>query len=517
MEREVAIKVILEVALQLPEMKSRFYREARTAGKLTHDNITIIHDVGEDDGRPYIVMEYLPGRDLRSILEKREPLSLFQKLDFAEQIARGLAYSHSKDIVHRDVKPANIRIVDERKVKIMDFGIAKPMSSNLTATGAVIGTPYYMSPEQIQGKKVDRRTDIFSFGVLFYELLTYRKPFSGDEPTSVMYKIVHEDPEHLEELERAYPPKLRQVVMGCLRKDPAQRYQSLDEVADELENIIGELRSVDRKKLEEQRRKIEKILVDARGFLGKHRYKEAHEAVAKAVAIDPQNSQVLKALDEIKKAEEEEKRRARILEQITAARRLLTAKKYDAAIAAARAVLASAPEQHDALQIIKAANDAIAAASTPYAPTVVTDQIPQEETVVVGLPERPRPAVARKSRRFTPVWLAVSIGGILCIVGIGYRLLIYTPSPSTGYVSLNILPWAEISQITLQGGADVALKEKPVTPCRLSLPEGTYDIHLTNPSLQKSLVLTVSIKKDENQEIRKRMPGFEQDKLLPVF
>ncbi|MCK5573797.1 MAG: serine/threonine protein kinase, partial [Bacteroidetes bacterium] len=218
MDREVAIKVILEIAMEVPEIKARFYREARTAGKLNHENITIVHDVGEDNGKPFIVMEYLPGEDLRTLEETNYPLTLLQKLEIALNVSRGLAFSHSRDIIHRDIKPANIRITDDGKVKIMDFGIARPGSSSLTSTGTLIGTPYYMSPEQIQGRKVDRRSDIFSFGVLLYELLTYKKPFTGNEPTAVMYKIVHEEPENTADLDNVCPPALRDIISRILEK-----------------------------------------------------------------------------------------------------------------------------------------------------------------------------------------------------------------------------------------------------------------------------------------------------------
>ncbi len=242
MEREVAVKIILDLALDVPEIKERFYREARTAGKLSHENITIIHDVSEENGRPFIVMEYLTGSDLRTLLERRAPMSATQKLDTALQICRGLAHAHSKDIVHRDVKPANIRILDDGRVKIMDFGIARLGSSALTATGAVMGTPYYMSPEQIQGKKVDRRSDIFSCGVLLFELFTSEKPFRGEEPTSVMYKIVHEEPEGIERLPCLVSGELSAVVSRMLCKDPAARYQNLDEVVGDLEAAKDRLR-----------------------------------------------------------------------------------------------------------------------------------------------------------------------------------------------------------------------------------------------------------------------------------
>ncbi len=241
MERDVAIKIILEFALDVPEIKERFYREARTAGKLSHENITIVHDVGEDSGRPFIVMEYLSGEDLRGLLERHVPMTVGQKLDYALQICRGLAYAHANEVVHRDVKPANIRILGNGRVKIMDFGIARLGSSALTSTGAIMGTPYYMSPEQIQGKKVDRRADIFSCGVLLFELFTSQKPFRGEEPTSVMFKIVHEEPEGLDELQRVYPRELAAILAMMLTKDPAGRYQHLDDVVRDLEGVQTKL------------------------------------------------------------------------------------------------------------------------------------------------------------------------------------------------------------------------------------------------------------------------------------
>jgi eukaryotic-like serine/threonine-protein kinase len=247
MDREVALKVILDLALDVPEIKERFYREARTAGKLSHENITIVHDVGEDNGRPFIVMEYLTGADLRTLLERQEPMSAMQKLDIAVQICRGLAFSHANDVVHRDVKPANIRILNDGRVKIMDFGIARLGSSALTSTGAVMGTPYYMSPEQIQGKRVDRRADIFSCGVLLFELFTSQKPFRGEEPTSVMYKIVHEEPEGIDQLPRLYPEELSAILGRMLIKDPATRYQQLDDVVRELEIAREHLRIAEQK------------------------------------------------------------------------------------------------------------------------------------------------------------------------------------------------------------------------------------------------------------------------------
>jgi len=242
MEREVAIKVVSDVMMAKPEMKDRFLREARTAGKLSHENITIVHDVGEDAGKPFIVMEYLGGDDLGLLIESESPLAVRDKLACAIQICRGLAFLHERGFVHRDIKPANIRVVSG-KVKIMDFGIARTASSELTKSGAIIGTPFYMSPEQIRGQKVDKRSDIFSFGVLLYELISGEKPFTGDEPTTVMYKIVHEDPPWSGGTMISGRTPLRDVLMKLLAKNPDERYSDLSETARDLERILASVKS----------------------------------------------------------------------------------------------------------------------------------------------------------------------------------------------------------------------------------------------------------------------------------
>ena len=179
--RDVAIKVIHKQALGAPDIKKRFYREARSAGRLAHENITVIYDIDEADGAPFLVMEYLDGEDLRTRLDRGRALSNDEKLSIAIQIARGLHYAHEQGIIHRDIKPANIRILPNGRVKIMDFGIARIQNETqaLTQTNLSLGTPRYMSPEQIKGEELDRRSDLFSYGVLIYELFTGQNPFMG--------------------------------------------------------------------------------------------------------------------------------------------------------------------------------------------------------------------------------------------------------------------------------------------------------------------------------------------------
>jgi serine/threonine-protein kinase len=230
--RLVAIKTIKnsqsgEDDSESREFRERFVREAQTAGILSHPNIVTIHDIGEDTDShaSFIAMEYIEGRNLKSLMTEKQKFSWDEIADLIAQIAEALDYAHRKGIIHRDIKPANIILTTDSKVKITDFGIAKVASSNLTTTGQFLGTPNYMSPEQVSGAPVDGRSDIFSLGVVLYELLTNRKPFQGDNLTAISYKIVHEDFTPPADLSPDIPPEFNPIVARAMAKDPWNRYQ----------------------------------------------------------------------------------------------------------------------------------------------------------------------------------------------------------------------------------------------------------------------------------------------------
>ena len=223
------------------EFQQRFVREAQAAGILNHPSIVTVHDIGQDDpsGTSFIAMEYVEGNNLKEILAQGRPLSFDEIGDIIAQVADALDFAHSKGIVHRDVKPANIILVDGNRAKITDFGIAKIASGgNLTTTGQFLGTPNYMAPEQIRGAPVDGRTDIFSLGICLYECLTRRKPFGGDSLTSISYKIVHEPFPPLHEINPQIPDGYDDVVALALAKDPAKRYQRGREFASALRAVV---------------------------------------------------------------------------------------------------------------------------------------------------------------------------------------------------------------------------------------------------------------------------------------
>ena len=223
------------------EFQQRFAREAQAAGNLNHPSIVTVHDIGQDEpsGVSFIAMEYVEGQNLKEVLAQGRPLSFEQAADIIAQVAEGLDFAHAKGIVHRDVKPANIILLEGNRAKITDFGIAKITSgANLTTTGQFLGTPNYMAPEQIKGTPVDGRSDIFSLGICLYECLTHRKPFGGDSLTSISYKIVHEPFPPLHDVNPIIPEGFVDVVSSCLAKDPSKRYQRGKDMANALRAVI---------------------------------------------------------------------------------------------------------------------------------------------------------------------------------------------------------------------------------------------------------------------------------------
>jgi tRNA A-37 threonylcarbamoyl transferase component Bud32 len=236
--RRVAIKTISANIVADEEARARFFREAQAAGRLSHHNLITIYDIGEADGSPYIVMEYLDGADLsRTIRGGR--LSYDRKLQIMIDVCEGLAYAHGRDIVHRDIKPANIFITTHGQLKILDFGLARGTLSEVTQTGRIVGTPNYMAPEQIRGDEVDHRADIFAAGVVFYELLSGRKAFEGDSVATTMYKVLESHPQPVHLLDSALPPALSLVVERALAKEKTARYQTSSELLDALLQVRG--------------------------------------------------------------------------------------------------------------------------------------------------------------------------------------------------------------------------------------------------------------------------------------
>ena len=242
--RVVALKMLSADLGAEEELHQRFQREAEAIGRLSHPNIVTVYDVGEAAGQLYMAMELLEGDDLRSLIEKRTAIAPADRVRILVQICAGLAYAHSRGVVHRDIKPANILVGSDGRVKILDFGLARVSArSTITRRGVILGTPDYMAPEQAMGKGVDRRSDVFSAGAVFYEFLTLEKPFKGKTLHAVLYQIISEDPEPVLTVNPEVPVRLASIVHRMLRKDPEARYETMDQVGGDLSEIHLALRS----------------------------------------------------------------------------------------------------------------------------------------------------------------------------------------------------------------------------------------------------------------------------------
>jgi len=238
--RYVALK-LLSRAGRSTDAQERFMREARAAGALQHPNIVTIYDLGDSDDQLFIAMELVDGRDLSSLIALSEPLALERKLDIVIEVLQGLSYAHERGVIHRDVKPSNVRIASDGSVKIMDFGIARLQSADVTGSGAIVGTPTYMAPEQITNGAITPATDIFAVGCVLYELLAYHKPFGGETVHGVLYQVLTTDPRPLRTMAPSIPASLERVVGKALNKVPEERYETARQMQSALFGIRAAL------------------------------------------------------------------------------------------------------------------------------------------------------------------------------------------------------------------------------------------------------------------------------------
>jgi len=236
--RIVALKVLPPNLSRDEEFSRRFEIEAKAISLLQHQNIVSIFDYGEEDGLKYFAMQYVDGTDLGRYIAENKMLPLTEIIDLSKQICRGLRYAHSCNIIHRDIKPQNVLLEKNGVARLSDFGIAKIFSgTNITMTGAAVGTPEYMSPEQAQGKALDAQTDIYSLGVVMYEMVTRHPPFTGNNPMAIAYKQVHELPVPPSMKRKDTPKRLELIILKALKKEKQDRYNSVEEMLDHLDSV----------------------------------------------------------------------------------------------------------------------------------------------------------------------------------------------------------------------------------------------------------------------------------------
>jgi serine/threonine protein kinase len=295
--RVVALKMLSADLGADDELHQRFRREAEAIGRLNHPNIVTVYDLGESEGHLYMAMELLEGDDLRALIERQVDIPLADRVRVMSKICEGLGYAHTKGVVHRDVKPANIFVTSGGQVKLLDFGLARVATrETITRAGVILGTPDYMSPEQATGRALDQRTDIFSAGAVFYEFLTLQKPFKGKTLHSVLYQILSEEPEAVLTLNPELPARLALAVHRMLRKDPDRRYQSMEEAGREVHRIHAALRRTRSRSAlpvassplsEEGRGRVRDHLTRGRGHFEAGHWGQAAAEMGEALAVDP--------------------------------------------------------------------------------------------------------------------------------------------------------------------------------------------------------------------------------------
>ncbi len=594
-DRIVAIKVLSPSLVENARQRERFYQEARTAGKLRHPNIVVIYDCGEDQGVPYIVMEYLEGDDLRDLISGEVGWPLERKLDFIGQICRGLGHAHQKNVVHRDMKPGNMRVLPDGSAKIMDFGIARLSDSTQTQTGAILGTVAYMAPEQCQSAPVTAATDIWSVGVVLFELLTGHRPFEADNNIAMIHRIVTDEPAPLSRYFPNCPPELEHIVSRALAKEPTTRYQRVDELLADIEKLLLKIRlngpvespatapgppaaprpatppddslvvtrevhqaaaCIEAGEYKEAEKLIDHLsMTDAdavivsslRATLERHKEQAHPEAAPKSVRGQ--------AADSVQMADSSPNLPIVGPEQISGpipdrvpppADLVSEAEPALLEPLSARAASSEPPPVHELIIRRTPAETEVElpapAEVAPASPEPASEPISLTE-IQPAVPAIPTPRVPFKTARPAPradrrpLWAMVAGVVVMAVIGFALYQVFFsrtgedtnppktdagpktvTPGTVTQPVSLNVLPWAEILEVTEKSsGRKVPDLAGRFTPIHLNLPNGEYLFRVRNRAIGRELSFSVSVASGRPQQLVKSFPEFDAKAAVAEF
>jgi hypothetical protein len=553
--RMVAIKMFAG-DLDVPDARERFSREARASAALSHPNIVTVFDFGEFASQPYIVMEYVPGETLANLIRRKSPITIADKLRWMEELCAGAGYAHQMSVVHRDIKPANLVIDRSGRLKILDFGIAR-MLGIASNTAVMIGTPGYMAPEQITGEPVDHRSDLFSIGVVFYELLAYAEPFPGDTLPMITHRIVHEEPTPLEQLAPDLSPDIVAIVRQAMRKRSAERFKDADAPRIAIARVrrryesdddfnrptmpvgfdstplsgpgrgtgsarrrsneavgVAQLtpppdpRRTDREVLARRRTaQVEASLTLARTLLEQKRLVEALDACQQALTLDEAHVGALELEEEIQTA-------LRIHEglEIAADDAALTTAvepaSFHAGLTASRLlesqVVTRAHEQAFMVTGLPPASSerpltaplpAPTATVPSVAPPPVAAPVPSVRLRADGATagQAAEPAVGVRDRVMQLPAKWIAAGVAAVAVIAAAAWMLTGGSAPTGTAVIDAAPWASVTEIRSEDGDIQPLPPDASTPLSLALPAGTYQISLTGP-LPQSKKETVTLR-----------------------
>jgi serine/threonine protein kinase len=327
--RLVALKTITTGVANDPSLLQRFYREAQSAGGLQHPNIVTIYDMGEAGDLPYIAMELVEGENLEQVIANRPNLPITLKLVYAMQACRAFDYAHKRGIVHRDIKPGNVMLGKDGTVKVVDFGIARVLEASRTQTGMLIGTFAYMSPEQYHGEHADERSDIWSFGVLLYELLCYERPFKGSTPASLMHSICQETLGPMKKFIEDCPEELELIIVRVLQKNPNDRYQSMEDLLLELDTVCKRL----------QVQFVADLITQSRELFEQSNFAEARDLLRQALQVESGNQQARSLLERANSEVKRLQNRPNVQRCIDMGKALLEQGKFQEAKSAADSAL----------------------------------------------------------------------------------------------------------------------------------------------------------------------------------